>query len=235
MALRRGVTSVLAVACALTGACTNSTAHDGINPRLGSSAADPLPRADRMFVENAVVSGQRELEHGKVAEQRASQDAVKAYAARMVAAHTSANEELTGLLERKGAVLTDWSKQQPGSDGQNGSDDRTSATKAGGRPSGSASTTGTTGASGTVATLGEAMERERSGQTYPWLHQLGEDFDEGYVAHRIKAQQDAIGLFSQQTNIGGDPELTEYAAKHLPALREHLRETEALRSALRPR
>ena len=90
-----------------------------------------------MFVENAVVSGQRELEHGKVAEARASHDAVKAYAARIVAAHTSANEELAGLLERKGVVLTDWSKQQPGSDDQDSSDDRTSTTKAGGRPNGS--------------------------------------------------------------------------------------------------
>ena len=79
------------------------------------------------------------------------------------------------------------------------------------------------------------MERERTGQTYPWLDQSGADFDEGYVAHQIKAHQDAIGLFSQQTTIGGDPEVIAYAAKYLPGLREHLREAEELRSALRPR
>lgn len=211
----------------------NSTAHDG-NPRMGSSAADPLPRLDRMFVENAVVSGKREVEHGRIAEGKASAAEVKSFAARLVADHTAANDELTAILDRRGITLIDWSTQPAGEDDQGAHGDRTAATKTGGPPTGSGSTTGTTGASGTVATTGEAEARERAGTTFPWLQHSGAEFDAGYVAEQVKAHQNAIGLFSQQIDAGADPELQAYAAKHLPALREHLRAAEELQRAIRP-
>lgn len=222
----------LAVACVLSAACMNWAAHES-NPRMGSSAADALPRLDRMFVENAVVSGRREVEHGRIAEDKAASAEVKSFATRLAADHTAANEELAAMLERRGIVLIDWPAPDAKENDRGLWNERTVATNMGVAPTGAASATGTTGAMGTVATTGEALDRKRAGMTFPWLHHSGAEFDAGYLAEQVKAHQDAIGLYSQQTNAGADPELKAFAAKQLPVLRDHLRVAQELHRATR--
>lgn len=224
----------IVVSLLISAGCMNSSADDANSGRRGSPTGDrTLSRADRLFVDNAVVSGQRELEHGTIAEAKASSDAVKEFASLLVVAHGAGNKELTSLIELKHISVTDWS-QQPDRRGSIGrKDDATANTKRGGAPTGSPSTTGTTGASGTVATTGEALAREQAGMTYPWIHAAGAAFDEGFIAARIKAHQDAIALFDQQSDIGADPELKAFAQRQLPALRDHLRRAQALQQSMR--
>jgi len=70
-----------------------------------SAANAKLAGADRQFVERAASGGMTEVEMGKVAQQKAANDQVKQFAARMVQDHTMANEELKQLAQSKGVAI----------------------------------------------------------------------------------------------------------------------------------
>ena len=64
-----------------------------------------VPAADRAFAEKAAAGGAAEVEGGKVAEQRAANDKVKQFGARMVQDHGKANDELKQIASGKGLQL----------------------------------------------------------------------------------------------------------------------------------
>lgn len=66
-----------------------------------ANAASP----DRQFYIKAAVGGLAEVESGKLAEQKASSEAVKSFASRMVQDHTAANEKLMGIAASKNIKL----------------------------------------------------------------------------------------------------------------------------------
>jgi putative membrane protein len=66
----------------------------------GASAS--VAAADKTFVQKAAVGGMAEVELGKLAQQKASNDAVKQFAARMVDDHSKANDELKQIASAKG-------------------------------------------------------------------------------------------------------------------------------------
>lgn len=69
-------------------------------------AADKgLAASDRKFLVEAAQGGVAEVEMGKLAADRASNDAVKQFGQRMAADHAKANEELKGLAQQKGVTL----------------------------------------------------------------------------------------------------------------------------------
>ena len=70
---------------------------------LAQGAAVPAP--DRAFAEKAAAGGAAEVEGGKVAEQRAANDKVKQFGARMVQDHGKANDELKQIASGKGLQL----------------------------------------------------------------------------------------------------------------------------------
>jgi putative membrane protein len=65
-----------------------------------SSGADPSA-----FVRKAALGGMTEVEAGKVAQSRASDPKIKAFAARMVKDHGKANAELAGIAKGKGLTV----------------------------------------------------------------------------------------------------------------------------------
>ncbi len=75
-------------------------------------AADPMtsatggnvPGGDRTFVQKAAIGGMTEVQAGTVAKDKATNPAVKDFAARMVADHTKANTELTSAATAKGVT-----------------------------------------------------------------------------------------------------------------------------------
>ena len=75
-------------------------------------AADPMtsatggnvPGADRTFVEKAAIGGMTEVRAGTVAKDKATNSAVKDFAAHMVTDHTKANAELTSAAAAKGVT-----------------------------------------------------------------------------------------------------------------------------------
>lgn len=76
-------------------------------------AADPMTSAtggnlasgDRTFVEKAAIGGMTEVAASQAAQQKATSPAVKDYAAKMIADHTKANEELTKLAASKSVTV----------------------------------------------------------------------------------------------------------------------------------
>lgn len=51
----------------------------------------------------------------------------------------------------------------------------------------------------------------------------GMDFDKAYAEAMMDDHEDAVDLFKSQAESGKDAEIKAFAAKHLPALQEHLR------------
>ena len=64
-----------------------------------------VPSADRKFAEKAAIGGMAEVELGNLAQQKASNDQVKQFGARMVQDHSKANDELKQVAGTKGIQL----------------------------------------------------------------------------------------------------------------------------------
>jgi len=90
---------ILAAAClALSGAAFAQNA---------SSSGSALSAADKMFITKAAEGGLAEVELGRTATEKASNQKVKDFGQRMVTDHSKANEELKALAQKKGVTLPD--------------------------------------------------------------------------------------------------------------------------------
>ena len=70
-----------------------------------ASSTAKLSHSDREFIENAAKGGMAEVELGQFAQQHASNEQVKQFAAKMVTDHSKANEELRQLAQEKGVTM----------------------------------------------------------------------------------------------------------------------------------
>jgi putative membrane protein len=102
------VASVAAVVSVVTGGV--ATAQTAKQPH----ASEPMPKlaqsgslnaADRKFVEQAAMGGVAEAEAGRLAQQKAGNDSVTQYAARIVEDHDNANTELRQIATAKSVTL----------------------------------------------------------------------------------------------------------------------------------
>jgi len=64
-----------------------------------------LAKADRAFIEKAAQGGVVEVELGNLAQQKAQNQQVKDFAARMVKDHSKANDELKSIASAKGVTV----------------------------------------------------------------------------------------------------------------------------------
>lgn len=71
---------------------------------MNPTTAGSLGAVDRKFIDNAAIGGMAEVTLGKMAEEKASSDGVKQFAARMVEDHGKANAELVQLTKAKGVT-----------------------------------------------------------------------------------------------------------------------------------
>jgi putative membrane protein len=73
----------------------------------GAPTNTKVQRSDRNFIEKAAGGGKEEVELGRLAQSKASNEAVKQFAQRMVEDHANANKELMELAANKGVKLDD--------------------------------------------------------------------------------------------------------------------------------
>jgi putative membrane protein len=82
------------------GSSPTSPAQGEVSQRSG--AASTVSSADRKFIQEAAMGGMMEIELGKVALQRSSNDQVRQLARRIIDDHTQANDQLRSLAADKG-------------------------------------------------------------------------------------------------------------------------------------
>ena len=68
----------------------------------GTAGRTQLERSDRNFLENAAQSGHAEIEGSRLAQTKARNPEVKAFAEQMIQDHTMVNRELVALAQQKG-------------------------------------------------------------------------------------------------------------------------------------
>lgn len=83
-------------------AATGASSAGAMKSAAGSTS---MPGADKAFVQKAAIGGMAEVEMGKLAQQKASNDQVKQFGARMVEDHSKANDELKQVTSGKGMTL----------------------------------------------------------------------------------------------------------------------------------
>jgi putative membrane protein len=93
----------VALACALT--TTLAAGQDRPSPSQQPVRGDKPPSADAPFIGAAAMDGMAEVEHGRLAAQRASSPEVKRFAQRMVDDHSKAAGGLKDLASRKEVAL----------------------------------------------------------------------------------------------------------------------------------
>jgi putative membrane protein len=70
-----------------------------------AAQSNTLTKGDRAFIEKAAKGGVAEVELGNLAQQKAQNQQVKDFAARMVQDHSKANEELKSIASAKGVAV----------------------------------------------------------------------------------------------------------------------------------
>jgi putative membrane protein len=76
-----------------------------VSAQRSSTSETKLQRSDRNFIQKVAEGGQAEVELGQLAQGKASSDAVKQFAQRMVNDHGAANQELMQLAHNKGVQV----------------------------------------------------------------------------------------------------------------------------------
>ncbi len=101
--------SIATLICAMTAGPALAGAQDKPAPmKPGSAAMDAksgAPSPDGTFIKTAAMDGMAEVEHGELAAKNAGSNDVKAFAQRMVADHTKANDELKTIASQKNVTL----------------------------------------------------------------------------------------------------------------------------------
>ena len=179
-------------------------AFDQDKPQARQGATTAIAAADAEFIKRAAEGGMKEVEVGKLAQTRASDSTVKAFAERMVKDHGMGNDELMSLAKSKGVALPPV----------------TTTTDATLKPDPSAPGTREPSARGT------------SGAGDPFAGLKGAEFDRAYMNQMVGDHEKTVQLFEQEATSGQDPEVKAWAAKKLPTVREHLAQATSIRDRL---
>lgn len=184
-----------------------SAAQRGATPASTATGASSLSRADHDFVLKASMGGQMEVELGRLAQDRAQNDEVKRFAARMVTDHGRVNDELRTLAATKGLALP-------------ASGDGDAAPGTGKRD---------------AAARNDAGSPQRELQRLQAVSSA--NFDREYMKAMVSQHKTDVALFQKAGASAQDAELKAFAQRTLPALQEHLQMARSLndRIATNPR
>ncbi len=96
---------VLLVAAAGSAAQSASQPSSTMGMGMKAGSGGSMAAADTTFAHKAAIGGMAEVELGKLAQQKASNDQVKQFGSRMVDDHSKANDELKQIASSKGITL----------------------------------------------------------------------------------------------------------------------------------
>ena len=87
---------------------------------------------------------------------------------------------------------------------------------------------------GLMKTKNFAAGTEPTSQPEAWRNQSGAAFDRAYVDQAIREHEMTIAMFEAESKSGTDPQVKAWAAQKLPALRDHLKAAQDLKTKLGP-
>ena len=180
-------------------------AVDQDKPPARQNATATVAAADAEFIKRAAEGGMKEVEFGQLAQTRASDSNVKAFAERMVKDHSASNDELMSLAKKKGVTLP---------------------------PSAKMTTDATRNPDPSVPGAGEPSARGTAGAGDPLAALKGAEFDRAYMNQMVGDHEKTVQLFEQESTSGQDAEVKAWAAKKLPTVREHLAQARSIRDRL---
>jgi putative membrane protein len=89
----------------LAATATAQNTNSGTSMRTGNNSTATLSSMDKKFAMTAAMGGMAEVEMARLALTKASSDAVKQYAQKMIDDHTAANDELMQIASTKNLTL----------------------------------------------------------------------------------------------------------------------------------
>lgn len=193
------------------------------------------------FVHKALKCGHKEVSLSKLANERAQDPEVKAFASNLITAHESANDRLMTIAREKGFPTSDTNvvsrpyERSESNANRNLADAVNSlafAQNGRGEPffPGGAPIPPTDTESPRRDTNTKDHDRVyKADEEYNRLQALqGAEFDRAFVRQMITDHNDAIALFTRASRDIEDSELKAFASDTLPTLQSHLSEAERL-------
>ena len=98
------ISRALLVAVAVGGLCLVASANAADESK--TTPQSKLTASDKKFVKKAYKGGMEEVENGKIAKEKAKNDATRNVAERMITDHTKVNEELLNMPRKKNLDLS---------------------------------------------------------------------------------------------------------------------------------
>lgn len=89
------------------GTIPNQPQRPGMETPTPDGGTTPMPSKvdDKKFIKEAALGGMTEVELGKLAQQKASSDAVRQFAQKMIDDHTKANDQLKEVAQRDNVAI----------------------------------------------------------------------------------------------------------------------------------
>jgi putative membrane protein len=173
----------------------------------------------QQFVQQAALSGLKEVRLGQIAVQKAEDSQVKQFAQLMIQDHSEANRKLTQIAQTKGLPVPDTNafsragrtyvrerETAPGTP-RTGREDATRP----GAPTG--------------RQPGQTQQSHMMQQDLQIIQQLesmsGSEFDKAYINQMVQDHAKAVQKFETASETLQDEELKTFATETLPKLREH--------------
>jgi putative membrane protein len=204
------------------------------------------------FINQAALSGMKEVATGKIARLKAQDKNVKDFGAMMVDDHNKANTELIALAKSKSINVPKQSDITPTSLTMNNGSTMPGTNTTGNT---SGTITNSTGVGTTATSSNTPQSKQATGQTSTTagvtnatigndslkvitasdvssaIQQLdglsGSQFDTAYTQMMVTDHKNAIALFERGAT-SSDPDIKAYATRHLPTLRSHEKHVQSL-------
>jgi putative membrane protein len=209
-------------------------------------------RGDRRFIERAAESNLKEIAASQLAVERASNEQVRQFAQQIVQDHHRVDSELRQLAQRRGVdiegAVTAAGHAHHGVQVGARADTRSSGALGAAGAGGATATpprtqpgavTGATVNDPQAGRVGQARPAAGAGvqhggivQRDPQLRRLaeqrGRDFDERYMRMMVREHENAVRLFERTAESAQDPEIRQFAGRHVNSLRQHLEQARNL-------
>jgi putative membrane protein len=177
----------------------------------------------QQFVQQAALSGLKEVRLGQIAVQKAQDSQVRQFAQQMIQDHSEANRKLTQIAQTKGYPVPDTNAFSRAGRTYVRDRETTPATPRTGREdtrNQEGTRPGTTGRQ-----PGQTQQSQMIQQDIQVIQQLesmsGSEFDKSYINQMVQDHAKAVQKFETASETLEDEELKTFATETLPKLREH--------------